>query len=173
MKEIIRSNNVEIKSLNYQQVIVRGKGDSEFNNLLNKSFKLLPPVDNLRIISNNDFILAKLSFDQWNLIYCKEISELKLNKYIESLNKIKSVLATNISDAQIFFQITVKGSYQILNKLTHFDFREKSFKEMTVAQTLMARVNCTFFNLGDRLLISCNRSFEDYLKDRLIDAVNF
>ena len=61
----------------------------------------------------------------------------------------------------------------ILNKLTHFDFREKSFKSMTAAQTLLARIDCTIFKFEDHLLLSCNRSFSDYLEDRLIDAVNF
>ena len=64
-------------------------------------------------------------------------------------------------------------SFDILNKLTHFDFREKSFKKSTAAQTLLARVDCSIFNLDLKLLLSCNRSFADYLEDRLIDAVNF
>jgi len=66
-----------------------------------------------------------------------------------------------------------KNSFDILNKLTHFDFREKSFKKSTAAQTLLARVDCSIFNLDLKLLLSCNRSFADYLEDRLIDAVNY
>ena len=41
------------------------------------------------------------------------------------------------------------------------------------AQTLLARVDCSIFNLDLKLLLSCNRSFADYLEDRLIDAVNY
>ena len=48
-----------------------------------------------------------------------------------------------------------------------------SFKKSTAAQTLLARVDCSIFNLDLKLLLSCNRSFADYLEDRLIDAVNY
>ena len=61
----------------------------------------------------------------------------------------------------------------MLNKLTHFDFREKNFKAMTAAQTLVARIDCNIYRLENHMLISCNRSFADYFEDRLIDAVNF
>ena len=58
MREVIRSNEVEIKILPYQQIIIRGNGNSEFNNTLNKLFKLLPPTDNLRIVSNEEMVLS-------------------------------------------------------------------------------------------------------------------
>ena len=173
MREIIRSNNVEIFLYPCQQIIIRGNGDSEFNNTINKLFKLLPPSDNLRVISNKEIILSKMSFDQWNLIFIKEISEKKLNQFIEKLNKVNSILATNFSDAQNFFQIKGQNTYNTLNKLTHFDFRKKSFKPLNAAQSLLARIDCTFLRFEDSILIGCNRSFADYLEDRLIDAVNF
>lgn len=173
MRDVIRSNDVEIRSTSFKQIIIRGSGDSEFNNAVNKSFKLLPPIDILRIIANEDNILAKLSFDQWCLIFNKEISDLKIIQHIEKLNKTSSILATNFSDAQVFFHIRGQNAFKTLNKLTHFDFRKKSFKTMTSAQTLLARIDCSIFNLEDHLLLSCNRSFSDYLEDRLIDAVNF
>jgi len=94
-------------------------------------------------------------------------------QYIEKLNKIDAILATNFSDAQVFFEIRGQNAFKTLNKLTHFDFREKSFKSMTVAQTLLGRIDCTMLKFDDHLLLSCNRSFSDYLEDRLIDAVNF
>ena len=59
MREVIRSNEVEIKILPYQQIIIRGNGNSEFNNTLNKLFKLLPPTDNLRIVLNEEMVLSK------------------------------------------------------------------------------------------------------------------
>ena len=173
MREVIRSNEVEIKVIPYQQIIIRGKGDSEFNNTLNKLFKLLPPADNLRSVANEEMILSKLSFDQWNLVFLKEIKEESLQILIDKLNKVSGILATNISDAQIFFQINGTNKYQTLNKLTHFDFREKSFKSLSAAQTLLARIDCTFIKFADSIIVSCNRSFGDYLEDRLIDAVNF
>ena len=173
MTEVIRSDGVEIKKKVIQQILLRGSGDSKFNSQINKSLKLLPPSDNLRIISNDNYTLAKMSFDQWNLIFEKEIENKKLNKILADLNKSPLILATNISDSQVFFEIQGKNSFDILNKLTHFDFREKSFKKSTAAQTLLARVDCSILNLDLKLLLSCNRSFADYLEDRLIDAVNY
>ena len=105
MRDVIRSNDVEIKSSLFQQIIIRGNGDSEFNNTINKLFKLLPPIDNLRIVSNDHNILSKLSYDQWNLLFYKETSDLKITQYIEKLNKTAAILATNYSDAQVFFEI--------------------------------------------------------------------
>jgi heterotetrameric sarcosine oxidase gamma subunit len=173
MREVIRSNDVEIKTFLTHQIIIRGSGNSEFNNVLNKKIKLLPPSDNLRIVSNNNYILAKLSFDQWNLIFLKDNEDLDVQNICQNFNEKSSILATNISDAQVFFQISGDNSFHMLNKLTHFDFREKNFKVMTAAQTLIARIDCNILNLENRILISCNRSFADYFEDRLIDAVNF
>ena len=173
MRDIIRSNEVEIKKIFAHQVIIRGSGDSKFNNLLNKKLKLLPPLDNLRIVSDDSHILAKLSFDQWNLIFLNKNEDLKVQNFCQDINENSDLLATNISDAQVFFQISGENAYSMMNKLTHFDFREKSFKPMTAAQTLMARIDCNFYKLNSHILVSCNRSFSDYLEDRLIDAVNF
>ena len=72
MTEVIRSDGIEIKKKVIQQILLRGSGDSKFNNHINKFLKLLPPSDNLRIISNDSYTLAKMSFDQWNLIFEKE-----------------------------------------------------------------------------------------------------
>ena len=173
MREVILSNEVEIKTFTAYQVIIRGNGDSKFNNLLNKKLKLLPPSDNLRIVSDDSHILAKLSYDQWNLIFLAKNDDLKIQNFCDEINKNSELLATNISDAQVFFQISGENTYSMMNKLTHFDFREKNFKPMTAAQTLMARIDCNFYKLQSHLLVSCNRSFSDYLEDRLIDAVNF
>ena len=173
MREVIRSNDVEIKTFSAIQVIIRGSGDSKFNNLLNKKLKLLPPSDNLRVVSDDSHILAKLTFDQWNLIFLGKNEDLKAQNFCKEINENSDLLATNISDAQVFFQISGENTYSMLSKLTHFDFREKNFKPMTAAQTLMARIDCSFYKLNSHLLVSCNRSFSDYLEDRLIDAVNF
>ena len=92
---------------------------------------------------------------------------------LKLFNEKASILATNFSDAQVFFQIGGNNTFYMLNKLTHFDFREKNFKAMTAAQTLVARIDCNIYRLENHMLISCNRSFADYFEDRLIDAVNF
>ena len=42
MTEVIRSDGIEIKKKVIQKILLRGSGDSKFNNLINKSLKLLP-----------------------------------------------------------------------------------------------------------------------------------
>ena len=98
MREVIRSNDVEIKTFSTHQIIIRGSGNSEFNNILNKKLKLLPPSDNLRIVSDDNHILAKMSFDQWNLIFLNDNKDLKVQKICQDFNEKASILATNISN---------------------------------------------------------------------------
>ena len=50
----------------FQQILLRGKGDGSFAETINKEVSLLPPSDNLRMINNEKFIFAKQSFDQWS-----------------------------------------------------------------------------------------------------------
>ena len=59
-----------------------------------------------------------------------------------------------------------------MNKLTHFDFRNNKFPEYSMAQTLIARIDCSIYHLEDKYLVSCHSSFEYYFKDRLQDAIN-
>ena len=60
-------------------------------------------------------------------------------------------MATDLTDSQIFFQVGGENATMMLNKLTHFDFREKYFKPLTAAQTLLARIDCSIFNLDNVL----------------------
>ena len=39
-----------------------------------------------------------------------------------------------------------------------------------MAQTLIARIDCSIYSLKDKYIITCNRSFEDYFKERLQDT---
>ena len=48
----------------------------------------------------------------------------------------------------------------------------KKFSNFTVAQTLIARIDCSIYNLKDKYIITCNRSFEDYFVERLRDTAN-
>ena len=55
----------------------------------------------------------------------------------------------------------------------NIDFRLKKFPPLTIAQTLIARIDCTIYNLEDKYLITCNKSYEDYFKKRLQDTIDF
>ena len=72
----------------------------------------------------------------------------------------------------ILFNISGEKRNFYLNKLTHFDLRPKKFLVSTMAQTLIAGIDCSIYNFNDNYIITCNKSFEGYFKERLLDAIN-
>ena len=74
MTKLFSTEGMDVVQKDLQQVVLRGKGDEQFAQVINKEISLLPPSDNLRVVNNNEFILAKQSFDQWCLISLKEQS---------------------------------------------------------------------------------------------------
>ena len=73
---------------------------------------------------------------------------------------------------KIISKITGENKNHYLNKLTHFDLRQKKFPVSTMAQTLIARIECCVYHLKDKYLVSCHSSYEDYIKARLQDNIN-
>ena len=72
MKTIASLEGVDIIQKNYQQVIIRGDGKEEFNQLINKEISLSPPSKNLEVVTDSNHLFAKQSFYQWSLIYLIE-----------------------------------------------------------------------------------------------------
>ena len=170
MKTIPSVEGADIIQQNYQQIIIRGDGKEEFNQLINKEIPLSLPLKNLEIVADINHLFAKQSFDQWSLIYLVEQKYKDILKFISTINSKDEILASDYSYGQIYFEITGKNRNEFLNKLTHFDFRAKKFPEFSMAQTLIARIDCSIYNLKDKYIITCNRSFEDYFKERLQDT---
>ena len=160
-----------VEQQQYQQVLLRGNGDGKFADTVNKEISLLPPSENLRMINNENYLFAKQSYDQWSLICLNQKSDRELLNLISSLNKNQEILASDYSNTS-YFEFTGKNKNYYLNKLTHFDFREKKFPVSTMAQTLIARIDCCIYNFNEKYLISCHTSFEDYFKNRLKDMIN-
>ena len=172
MKTIVSLEGVDIIQKNYQQVIIRGDGKEEFNQFVNKEISMFPPSKNLEVITNNKLLFAKQSFDQWSLIYLVEQKYKDVLKFISNINSKDEVLASDYSYGQIYFEILGENRNEFLNKLTHLDLRSKKFPDFTLAQTLIARIDCSIYNLKDKYIITCNRSLEDYFKERLKDTTN-
>tara|TARA_B110001450_G_scaffold244923_1_gene257501 strand:- start:290 stop:814 length:525 start_codon:yes stop_codon:yes gene_type:complete len=172
MKTIVSLEGVDIIQKNYQQVIIRGDGKEEFNQFVNKEISMFPPSKNLEVITNNKLLFAKQSFDQWSLIYLVEQKYKDVLKFISNINSKDEVLASDYSYGQIYFEILGENRNEFLNKLTHLDLRSKKFPDFTLAQTLIARIDCSIYNLKDKYIITCNRSLEDYFKERLKDTAN-
>ncbi len=169
MTKILSSDSVNVVQKDYLQVLLRGNGKEQFNQILKKEISISPPSKNLEITSDERYIFAKNSFDQWSLLYLVEKDYKKILKFIENLNSNDEILASDYSYGQVYFEITGNNKNEFLNKLTNFDLRSKKFPVYTMAQTLISRIDCSIYNLKNKFLITCNRSFEDYFKKRLVD----
>jgi len=170
MTKILSLEGVDIIQKNFQQVIIRGDGQDQFNQKINKELSIVPPSRNLEIILNDQFLFAKHSFNQWSLCYLVEQNYKDILKFISNINLNEEILASDYSYGQVYFEVTGENRNEFLNKLTHFDLRAKKFPDLTMAQTLISRIDCSIYNLKDKYIITCNRSYEDYFKARLKDT---
>jgi heterotetrameric sarcosine oxidase gamma subunit len=169
---LLSLEGLEIIQKNFQQIIIRGDGKEQFNQIIQKEASIFPPSKNLEITMSDKFIFAKHSFDQWSLIQLIEQNHKDILKFIANVNSNEKILASDYSYGQVYFEVLGENKNEFLNKLTHFDLRAKNFSELTVAQTLIARINCSIYNLKNRYIITCNKSFEDYFKERLKDTAD-
>ena len=172
MTKLLSSDGLEINQKNFQQILIRSDVREQFNDLINKEISLPIPSKNLAIVSNEKYLFAKNSFDQWSLLYLKEQDYQNTLKFISILNEKDEILASDYSYGQVYFEIIGKNKNEFLNKLTQFDLRSKKFPIDTMAQTLIARIDCYIYNLKEKYLVACNKSFESYFKDRLKDTAN-
>ena len=171
MMKSFSAKGMLVEQHDLQQILLRGKGDGDFAETVNKEISLLPPSDNLKIINNEKFIFAKQSFDQWSLVCLEKQSDKEMLKLVSAMNANEEILASDYSNT-LYFEFTGENKDHYLSKLTHFDLRPKKFPVSTMAQTLIARIECSIYHLQDKYLVTCHSSFEDYFKDRLQDAIN-
>ena len=68
MTTVTSLEGVHIVQKEFQQVIIRGDGMDQFNQIINKEISIAPPIKNLEINLSDKFLLAKHSFDQWSLM---------------------------------------------------------------------------------------------------------
>jgi len=171
MMSTFSAKGMLVEQQQFQQILLRGKGDGGFAEVVNKEISLLPPSDNLRMVNNEEYLLAKQSFDQWSLIFLKQKSDKEILNLISKMNINNEILASDYSQTT-YFEFTGEDKNYYLNKLTHFDLRSKKFPVSTIAQTLIARIDCCIYHLKDKYIVSCHSSFEDYFKNRLQDTIN-
>lgn len=172
MTKLLSSEGLDIHQKNFQQILIRGDGKDQFNKIISDELSINPPAKNLEVIKNDKYLLAKNSFDQWSLLYLDEQDYKETLKFISLLNEKDEILASDYSYGQIYFEIFGENKNEFLNKLTQFDLRLKKLPINSMAQTLIARIDCYIYNLKDKYIVTCNKSFEQYFKDRLADTVN-
>ena len=172
MTKLLSSVGLDIYQKNFQQILIRGDGKEEFNKIISEKLSIAPPVKNLEVINNEKYLFAKNSFDQWSLLYLDEQDYKETLKLISLLNEKDEILASDYSYGQVYFEIFGENKNEFLNKLTPFDLRLKKLPVNSMAQTLIARIDCYIYNLKDKYLVTCNKSFEQYFKDRLADIIN-
>tara|TARA_B100001093_G_scaffold517945_1_gene601083 strand:+ start:3528 stop:4052 length:525 start_codon:yes stop_codon:yes gene_type:complete len=172
MKNILSTNAVNIVQKNFQQILIRGDGKEKFVQAINKEISIIPPSKNLELTSSDKYILAKNSIDQWSLLFLEKQDDKKILDFVYNINSNDEMLASDYSYGQIYFEISGKNKNEFLNQLTNFDLRLKKFLIFTMAQTLIARIDCNIYNLKEKYVITCNKSFENYFKNRFKDSAN-
>ena len=172
MTNILSVPGVKVSQKDYHQIIIRGNGLEKFNNTIEEKTSIKPPSKNLEIKYDLNYLFAKNSFDQWSLIYLEEIDYNNILKFISRVNTNDEILASDYSYGQIYFEIFGKEKNMFLNKLTNFDLRPKKFPKFTMAQTLISRIDCHIYNLDEKFIVTCNKSYENYFKERFIDLAN-
>ncbi len=172
MKELYSLRGLDVFQKDLHQIILRGKDDQKFKEIVNKEISLSAPQKNLEISQNKNFLMAKHSFDQWNLFYLDRKEHKEVIKMVSNFNSHEEILASDYSYGQVYFEISGDKKIYYLNKLTHFDFRIKKFPVLSMAQTLLAKIDCSIYHLNDKFIITCNSSLEEYFKERLLDAIN-
>ena len=120
MTKLLSIDGVDIIQKSFQQVLIRGDGKDQFNQIINKEISLDPPSKNLEIKINDNYIFAKNSFDQWTLVYLVEKNYKEILDFISNINSNDEILASDYSYGQVYFEITGENKDEFLNKLTQF-----------------------------------------------------
>ena len=171
MTKIVSAPGIEITQKNFHQIIIRGDGLEKFNNIIEEKTSIQPPSKNLEIKHDDNYLFAKNSPDQWSLVLTDKKEHNQITNLVSSINVNEDLLASDYSYGQVYFEISGKNRNEFLNKLTHFDLRLKKFTAFSMAQTLIAKIDCTIYNLKDKYIVTCNKSYEDYFKERLKDSI--
>ena len=95
MTQLLSSRGVDISQRSFQQVIIRGDGKDQFNQIINKEISAIPPSKNLEVTKDDKFMFAKNSFDQWSLIYLVEQDYKEVLKFISNINSNDEILASD------------------------------------------------------------------------------
>ena len=129
MTRTFSGDGIYIAQRDFQQILLRGKGDGRFAETVNGEISLLPPKDNLRMISNENFLFAKQSFDQWSLIYLEEVDYNNILKFISSINTNDEILASDYSYGQIYFEILDNELQKNEMPQEIYEYAKKNFLE--------------------------------------------
>ena len=106
MTNILSLDGVVIVQKEFQQVIIRGDGKEQFNQIINKEISITPPLKNLEINLSDKFLFAKHSFNQWSLCFLKEQNYEDVLKFISNINSNDEILASDYSYGQVYFEIS-------------------------------------------------------------------
>ena len=95
MMQLLSSKGINISQRDFQQVIIRGDGKDQFNQIINQEISLIPPSKNLEVTINDKFMFAKNSFDQWSLVYLVEQNYKEVLQFISKINSNDEILASD------------------------------------------------------------------------------
>ena len=59
MTQLLSSQGIDVFQRNFQQIIIRGDGKDQFNQMIYQEISILPPSKNLEVTMNDKFMFAK------------------------------------------------------------------------------------------------------------------
>ena len=92
MTEIASTSGVNITQKYYHQIIIRGNGLEKFNNIIEEKTSIKPPLKNLEIKYDSNYLFGKNSFDQWSLILTEKKEHNQILNLVSSINTNENML---------------------------------------------------------------------------------
>ena len=118
MTQLLSSRGVDISQRNFQQIIIRGDGKDQFNQIINKEISMLPPSKNLEVIKDDKDSLKSF------LSEALEVSDVIISSGGVSMGRYDYV-------RDVFIELGVKEHFwkvaQKPGKPLFFGTKEKSF----------------------------------------------
>ena len=118
MKEIFSISGIDIFQRDFNQIMIRGNEHEQLNQIINKGVSLNLPNENLKIVNNDNILIAKHSFDQWNLIYFNDQNYRDVLKLVSNLNSNNQVCASDYSYGQVYFEISGEKSSKLVKTIS-------------------------------------------------------
>ena len=86
MSKIVSLPGIEITQKDFHQIIIRGNGSEIFNNIIKEKTSVKPPLRNLEVKYDENFVFGKNSPDQWSLIFIDKKEHNQIINLVTSIN---------------------------------------------------------------------------------------
>ena len=147
MTKIVSIDGVEIVQKNYQQVLIRGDGKEQFNQIINKEILIQPPSRNLEISLSNKYVFG-INTNGYFVIMLKQNGKIIFSKFLKDKKKRKVIpIKILLNKTNILISTNSNKSLLLeLNNLGNLDYKKIKFDQY------MHTLNHTFLLNRNRVL---------------------